>query len=77
MPPSGRFSRSRTATAARPLRPSYHPWQAEAIYAAAQVLEDSGRQDAAGKLYQELVDQYPASPRTTLARQSLERILRR
>lgn len=55
----------------------YHLLQAEAIFAAAQVLEESGRHDAAGKLYQELVDQYPASAESQLARQSLERILRR
>jgi tetratricopeptide (TPR) repeat protein len=56
---------------------SFHPWQAEAIFAAARVLEDSGRQDSARKLYQELVDNYPASERTALARQSLEGNLRR
>lgn len=56
---------------------AYHPLQAEAIYAAAQILEDTGRNDAAGKLYQELVDNYPASARSQLARQSLDRILRR
>ncbi len=56
---------------------SFHPWQAEAIFAAAGALENSGRQDAARKLYQELVDDYPTSARTALARQSLERILRR
>jgi TolA-binding protein len=56
---------------------AYHHWQEEAIYAAAEVLENSGRMDAAGKLYQELVDQYPSSPRSTLARQSLDRIMRR
>ena len=40
---------------------SFHPWQAEAIFAAARVLEDTGRQDSARKLYQELVDNYPTS----------------
>jgi cellulose synthase operon protein C len=56
---------------------AYHPLQAEAIYAAAQLLEDTGRQDAAGKLYQELVDHYPASAHSQLARQSIELILKR
>ena len=56
---------------------SFHPWQAEAIFAAARMLEESGRQDSARKLYQELVDNYPASERTALARQSLEGNLRR
>ena len=56
---------------------SFHSWQAEAIFAAAQVLENSGRQDSARKLYQELVDDYPASERTARARQSLDRIMRR
>ena len=57
--------------------PAFHPWQAEAIYAAARVLEDSGRQDAARKLYQEVVDDYPTSVPTAAARESLDRILRR
>jgi tetratricopeptide (TPR) repeat protein len=56
---------------------SYHPWQAEAIFAAAGALERSGRSDAAEKLYGELVDVYPSSTRTTAARESLDRILRR
>jgi tetratricopeptide (TPR) repeat protein len=56
---------------------SYHPWQAEAIFAAAAALEKSGRSDAAEKLYRELVDVYPSSTRTTAARESLDRILRR
>ena len=56
---------------------SYHHWQAEAIYAAAQALEGTARAESAEKLYQELVDNYPASPRATTARQSLDRILRR
>jgi TolA-binding protein len=54
-----------------------HPWQAEAIFAAARALEDAGRNDSARKLYQELVDSYPTSERTALARQSIERIMRR
>jgi cellulose synthase operon protein C len=56
---------------------SYHHWQAEAIYAAAQALDGTARAKSAEKLYQELVDNYPASPRATTARQSLDRILRR
>jgi TolA-binding protein len=54
-----------------------HHWQAEAIYAAACTLEHMKRPDDARKLYQELVERYPASERAALARQSLERILRR
>jgi TolA-binding protein len=56
---------------------SYHHWQAEAIYAAAQVLEGTARAESAEKLYQELVDVYPASPRATTARQTLDQKLRR
>jgi len=56
---------------------SFHPWQAEAIFAAARVLEETDRQDAARKLYQELVDDYPHSERTARARRCLEQIQRR
>ena len=56
---------------------SFHHWQAEAIYAAAQALEDAARTDSAEKLYQELVEYYPSSSRVTTARQSLDRIMRR
>lgn len=56
---------------------SYHACQAEAIFAAARVLADSGRQDAARKLYEELLTTYPSSPRATLARQALEETVRR
>ena len=56
---------------------TYHPWQAEAIYAAAQVLEETKRPDAARKLYQEIVDDYPGSERAALARQSLTGTLQR
>ncbi len=56
---------------------SYHHWQAEAIYAAAQALEGDVRAESAKKLYQELIDTYPASPRAAIARQSLDRIMRR
>ena len=55
----------------------YHPWQAEAIYAAAQALEETMRPDAARKLYQEIIDDYPLSERAALARQSLEATVRR
>lgn len=56
---------------------SYHHWQAEAIYAAAQALEGTARAESAEKLYQELIDVYPASPRATTARQTLDQKLRR
>ena len=55
----------------------YRHWQAEAIYAAARVLEDTNRTDAARKLFQEIVDQYPSSERASLARQSLATTVRR
>lgn len=61
------------AAAPQPL----HAWQAEAMFAAASVLERTGRQDAARKLYQELIDAYPTSPRTASARESLEHNLQR
>ena len=56
---------------------SYHHWQAEAVYAAARALEQTKRPDAARKLYHELVESYPTSERAALARQSLDRIMRR
>jgi tetratricopeptide (TPR) repeat protein len=56
---------------------SYHHWQAESIYAAAQTLEAAGRADSAKELYRELVNNYPASSRTATAQQSLDRIMRR
>ncbi|MGD9632067.1 MAG: tetratricopeptide repeat protein [Pirellulales bacterium] len=56
---------------------SFHACQSEAIFAAARVLEDSGRHDAAHKLYEELLSTYPTSPRATLARQALEATIRR
>jgi TolA-binding protein len=55
----------------------FRPLQAEAIYAAAGALEATGKQEAAEKLYQELLDNYPTCPHAALARQSLDRILRR
>lgn len=56
---------------------SYHPTQAEAIFAAAEVLAASGRHDAARKLYEELLTNYPHSDRAALARKSLDQPLRR
>ncbi len=55
----------------------YRHWQAEAIYAAAQVLEDTQRLEPARKLYQEIVDEYPDSARASLAWQSLDATVRR
>jgi TolA-binding protein len=56
---------------------SYHATQADAIFAAAEVLAASGRQDAARKLYEELLTTYPTSDRATLARKTLDQPLRR
>lgn len=56
---------------------SFHATQAEAIFAAAQVLETSGRREAARKLYQELLAAYPTSDRADVARKSLDVPLRR
>lgn len=56
---------------------SYHGVQAEAIFAAAEVLAKAGRQDAARKLYAELLNTYPTSDRAALARKSLDETLRR
>lgn len=55
----------------------YRHWQAEAIFAAARVLDDTQRPEPARKLYQEIIDQYPNSERASLARQSLEATIRR
>lgn len=56
---------------------SYHSTQADAIFAAAEVLAASGRQDAARKLYEELLATYPTSDRAATARKSLDQPLRR
>jgi TolA-binding protein len=55
----------------------YRRWQAEAVYAAAQVLGDTQRPEPARKLYQEIIDNYPNSTRASLSRQALGAPLRR
>jgi TolA-binding protein len=50
----------------------YRRWQAEAVFAAARVLDDTQRIAPARKLYQEIIDEYPSSERASLARKSLE-----
>ena len=52
--------------------PAFHPWQAQATYEAARCFEVLGKPDQALKLYAELVDRYPGSPQTPLARKRLE-----
>lgn len=56
---------------------SYHATQAEAVFAAAEVLAASERHDAARKLYDELLTTYPTSDCAALARKSLDQPLRR
>ncbi len=56
---------------------TYHHWQAEAVYEAARALEQLQRPDEARKLYQELLESYPACERAAVARKSVERILQR
>lgn len=56
---------------------AFHDCQAQAIIAAARALEASGRHEAAHKLYQELVADYPTSDHVALAKKSLEETVRR
>jgi len=53
---------------------SYPTWQAEATFEAARCFEVLERPDQAVKLYGELIEKYPASPRVPLARQKLEEL---
>ncbi len=46
-------------------------WQADAMFEAARCLELLGRTEAAGRLYQELVERFPDSPHAPAAKQKL------
>jgi TolA-binding protein len=51
---------------------SYPHWQAEAAYEAARCFEVLDKKTQAVKMYQELLEKFPTSDKTTLARQRLE-----
>jgi TolA-binding protein len=55
----------------------YRRWQAESLYDAAACLEQTGRVESAGKLYEELLARHPSSAKAAEARNALKQILRR
>jgi TolA-binding protein len=52
--------------------PAFHSWQAEALFEAARCLEQTERFDSARRLYEELLQQFPDSPKATHARVALK-----
>jgi TolA-binding protein len=54
--------------------PEYHTWQAAAMFDAARCLEQLGKQDAARKLYQDLVGAFPDQEQATHAQKRLEEL---
>lgn len=56
---------------------SVRHWQAEALFAAAECLQETHRHEAARKLYDELVERFPESARARSARAGLEGAARR
>ncbi len=51
---------------------SYHQWQANATFEAARCCEMLNKQKAAQRLFRELIERYPESDQTPLAKQKLE-----
>ena len=53
---------------------SYPQWQAEAAYEAGRCFEVLGKKEQALKQYQELIDKFPQSDKTPLAKQRIEEL---
>jgi hypothetical protein len=67
------FSEPKTQVAAgeaKTLSPA-QSWKSQALFAAARSFEALQNREQAGRLYRELIEQYPASERTVAAKQRL------